>query len=970
MFRNKLNIDVETKSGADLKKAGLYKYCADAEFEILILSYSLNDAYVERFDLANGAVLPQWFIDLIIDDTCEKIAWNAMFERNAIGRHLGIVLSPVSWTCTMVKAGMMGLPMNLGEAGIALGTKSQKLLIGKSLIRKFCIPQKISKKNTKRWLTAADLPEPWAQFCDYCDEDVYTEMDVAKAMSYFTVIDREKRLYILDQQINDRGILLDPQLIQHAIEHAKTFTQALVEEAIQITGLQNPKSVKQLKEWLELEIDESIPTLSKDAVIDLIKKCEDTRIRRVLEIRQQISKTSVKKYNAMMNMIMDDNRVRGIIRFYGANKTGRFASSGVQIHNLYKNDTEKFPDLALLRLLERDGQYDNIDMAYDTAEALSQLIRTTIVPASGCILCMSDFSAIEARVLAWFAGEEWKLEVFRGHGKIYEATGANMFNVPIEKVTKGSHYRQKAKIAELACIAEGQLVLTDKGLIPIEKVTVNEKLWDGVNWINHGGVIFKGIKTVFTYDGLTATPNHLVWVERKEGPIYFSESAACGAYLTRSGNDKHAIQIDSDNKQRKIMARGLERPLRSDKMYGMQFYSMDTLLQSKIRKIERMSAMQSTATSPPMARSSINNSKTTMRKSKRQRLQKLRSAGNKISVQFYNRSRIILNKRIRITGSGFRNRSQRKQQALRAWKYSFCYASKKQSKQTNNSFTGIHSERVALRIFNSSSKITCRSITRTNNIRCQTRSTNEIQKLATNKRKARVYDIINCGPRNRFTVSNVLVHNCGYQGSIGALERMGAVKMGMKKEDLVDIVGKWRDANSKIVKFWYDVEKYAIAAVRNNKEVRLRNLRFFVEHATLFIELPSGRRLAYLKPKIVADKHGYAKLVYRGVNPKTFQWQEIPLYGGLLVENIVQATSRDILAEKMIALDDAGYDIMLHVHDEIVCEIIDDYPEEGELGFSEYKKTMMHEIMREPLSWTEGLPLNADTTVSDFYKKD
>lgn len=662
---NFLNLDIETYSEENLKKAGLHKYCAHPSFKILILCYSLNGLPVVTIDLAKGMVLPHWLIRMIIDSSTIKKAWNAAFERIALSVYLGVYLDPTSWHCTMIKAGMLGLPMGLEEAGIALNTDTKKASIGKKLIRVFSIPCKATKVNGMRTRNLPDhFPEDWEEYKKYCAIDVETEMAIGEKISFFIVPFKERLLYALDQRINDYGILTDLTLITNAIQHAKSFTGALLEEAKKITGLENPNSVKQLIEWLNLEIDEEVTTLKKDAVHELLKTIRTEDVTRVLTIRQQISKTSVKKYDAMYYGAMADGRQRGLLQFYGANRTGRWAGRRMQPQNLPQNH---LADLQLLRDLEINKQYESIDICYDTPDALSQLIRTALIAGPGKTLLMSDFAAIEARVLAWLAQEEWKLEVFRGHGKIYEATAARMFNVPIELVTKGSIYRQRGKVCELLC---------------------------------------------------------------------------------------------------------------------------------------------------------------------------------------------------------------------------------------------------------------------------------------------------------------------GYQGSVDAVLRNPANRSMGTDEEIEKYVMQWREANPNIKQYWKDVNDSAINAVKfPGVRIKLRNLTFYVEHDTLFIRLPSGRSLAYLKPvvenrqfKIKKPKEGqepyYWKdvLFYHGVNQKTRQYEKIPTYGGKLVENIVQATSRDALAEKMLAVDAAGIPIVFHVHDEIVAE--------ADENIADQVKITLDWIMQQPLSWTEGLPLKAETTISTFYKKE
>lgn len=652
-----LNLDIETFSEEDLKKCGMYKYVEHDSFEILLLSYSIDGKPVECVDLCKGEEIPAEVVEGILDDNVIKIAFNAQFERTCLSKLFNQKLRPKSWRCTMVKAGMLGLPMSLEGVGIALNTDTQKSAIGKKLIRIFCIPCKPTKANGFRKRNLPQhFPEQWAEFKDYCDIDVYSEMSVGEKISFFEVPEMEQRLYILDQEINDRGIKADKQLIEGAIKINKEYTERLIQRVIDITGIPNPKSVAQLKEWVSLEIDETVTTLKADAVIGLLKDHGNAIVQEVLQIRQQISKSSIKKYDSMLRMIGADGYIRGVLQFYGANRTGRWAGRGFQPQNLPKN---KMLDLELAREIVRRGDLDTLELVFgDVSNVLSELIRTALIATEGYELLMSDFSAIEARVIAWYAQEKWRLDVFNTHGKIYEASGANMFKVPIEQVKKGSLLRDKAKIAELAL---------------------------------------------------------------------------------------------------------------------------------------------------------------------------------------------------------------------------------------------------------------------------------------------------------------------GFQGGVNALIKMGSAKMGLSDEELPELVGKWRDANKKIVQFWYDVQAAAIECVSTGEEQRLRNLRFYMRKGIFFIGLPSGRSLAYLKPSLSVNKFGHLSLSFKGVNQKTRQWQTIPTYGGMLVENIVQGTSRDILGEKMLVVDEAGYLIRFHVHDELVPEV---ELQHDDPDYSTAVEHAINKIMSDPLSWSAGLPLGADTYCSPFYKKD
>lgn len=558
----------------------------------------------------------------------------------------------------MIKAGMFGLPMNLEGAGMALKTSTMKATVGKQLIRYFCIPCKPTAANGMRARNLPQhAPEKWAQFIDYCQVDVETEMEIDKKLASFVIPETERQLYLLDQKINDYGVMADPLLIEKAIHESQSYTVGLIEEAKQLTGIDNPKSVQQLLRWLVLEIDESVTNLKADAVHKLLQGGQSEKVQRVLKIRQQISKASVRKYAALKEFINTDSRVRGILQFYGANRTGRWAGRGPQIQNLPKNNIR---DLALARNTVRDGQHGDLEWLFtDVSDVLSQLIRTAFVAPPGKTLIMSDFSAIEARVIAWYANEKWRLDVFNTHGKIYEASGAAMFKVPIESVTKGSALRDKAKIAELAL---------------------------------------------------------------------------------------------------------------------------------------------------------------------------------------------------------------------------------------------------------------------------------------------------------------------GFAGGVNALKNMGSEKMGLRDDELPELVGRWRDADKNIVRLWGNVQDAAIECVRTGVAQKLTNalgvtLEFYMKRGMFFIRLPSGRSLAYLRPTLKPGKFGNVELSYWGVNQKTRQWEEIKTYGGKLIENIVQATARDLLAEKMLALDDAGYRIVFHVHDEIVIEV-EDY------GSADFLAECIDSIMAAPLPWSKGLPLAADSYASPFYKKD
>lgn len=646
-----ISIDIETFSSVNLTKCGVYRYCESLDFEVLLFGYSIDGGEVQVIDLACGEKIPPVIISALSDPATTKWAFNAQFERICLSRFLGFptgtYLDPSGWHCTMVWSATLGLPLSLEGVGSVLGLEKQKLQEGKNLIKYFCVPCAATKANGGR---RRNLPQhdadKWETFKVYNKRDVETEIGIQEKLSKFPVSDTEWDNYRLDQLINDRGITLDMDFVKQAIccdEVTKTRLRSLMQN---LTSLENPNSVQQMKEWLAdngLETD----TLGKAAVAELIKTAPPD-LGEVLSLRQELAKSSVKKYTAMENVVGSDGRARGLIQFYGANRTGRYAGRLVQVQNLPQNH---LPDLEDARNLIKAGLFDAVDMLYDsTSSVLSELIRTAFVPRDGSRFIVADFSAIEARIIAWFAGEKWRMEVFENGGDIYCASASQMFNVPVEKNGINGHLRQKGKIAELAL---------------------------------------------------------------------------------------------------------------------------------------------------------------------------------------------------------------------------------------------------------------------------------------------------------------------GYGGSVGALKAMGALQMGVLEEELQPLVTAWRQSNPRIVKLWWDVDKAAMTAVRQKTTTETHGIRFTYQSGMLFITLPSGRNLVYVKPRIGINQFGSDCVTYEGVGG-TKKWERIDSYGPKFVENIVQATARDILAESMLHLFASDFEIVMHVHDEVVLEV--------PIGKSSVDEVCR--IMAEKPAWGNGLLLSADGYECDFYKKD
>lgn len=645
-----LSIDLETYSDQPLAKTGVYRYVESPDFEILLFAYSVDGGSVQQIDLACGEKIPSEILSALEDETVTKWAFNANFERICLSRFLGYptgdYLEPDSWKCSMVWAAYMGLPLSLEGAGAVLGLEKQKLTEGKDLIKYFCQPCAPTKTNRQRTRNLPEhAPDKWLAFKRYNIRDVETEMSIQARLSKYPVPDGVWEEYHLDQEINDRGVGLDMELVRQAIQMDGRSRSELTQAMKELTSLDNPNSVQQMKQWLAdngMETD----TLGKKAVADLLKTAPP-ELQKVLTLRQQLAKSSVKKYQAMETAVCADGRARGMFQFYGANRTGRYAGRLIQVQNLPQNH---LPDLDTARALVRSGNTDAVEMLYDSVPlVLSELIRTAFVPKPGCRFYVADFSAIEARVIAWIAGEHWRQEVFANGGDIYCASASQMFHVPVEKHGVNGHLRQKGKIAELAL---------------------------------------------------------------------------------------------------------------------------------------------------------------------------------------------------------------------------------------------------------------------------------------------------------------------GYGGSVGALKAMGALNYGLQEEELKPLVDAWRLSNPHITKFWWDVDKAASTCVRERTATETHGIRFYYQSGMMFVVLPSGRRLVYVKPKMGLNRFGNESVTYEGIGEQK-KWLRLESYGPKFVENIVQATARDILAEAMLRLNAAGYRIVMHVHDEAVIEAPPDTSLEN-----------ICSVMGQTPAWASGLLLRADGYVCDFYKKD
>lgn len=956
-----LSIDIETFSSVNLAKSGVYRYAESPDFEILLFGYSVDGGPAQVVDFTQGEELPAEVLTALIDTAVKKWAFNCSFERTCIARYLrdrgmlgvGEFLSPTSWYCSMVWSAYMGLPLSLKGVGAVLGLEQQKMDEGKDLIRYFCCPCKPTQANGGRERNLPkDAPDKWDTFKRYNKRDVEVEMAIQQKLGKFPVPQQVWEEYRQDQEINDQGILVDRQLVQNAIAISKKCTEENLARAQAITGLENPNSPIQLKEWLTAQ-GVTVESLVKKEVQQMLDVTSGN-VHELLVLRQQLSKSSVKKYTAMVNVAGSDDRARGLFQFYGANRSGRFAGRLVQLQNLARNS---MPDLAQARQLVRQGNYAALGVLYDSVpDVLSQLIRTAFIPKPGRKFIVADFSAIECRVLAWLAGEQWVLDVFAAQGDIYCATAEKMFHVPVVKHGQNGELRQKGKQATLSCIAEGQMVLTDQGLIPIEKVTLEHRVWDGESWVKHDGIIYKGEQEVIEYEGLVATQNHLVWVEGKTRPIRFGEAAASGAHLIQTGDGGRTLRLGENNQFGETMERSMESLLCPDKMHRMRQCSMAEFAQSQIGQIEGMSEMLSAKANTVVAGQEAGGSKRPLREFARCSVPMLRGARDSIRVQECNRGGALSDWNLWCSSKKNGNRPDRHKRQLRSWESAICDKSAECQQSAEHSNYQIRPTILAILPKCRDSQIVSGRESNGDYPRCKEGCAKDAQALGTHRGTARVYDIRNAGRYHRFTVSGKLVHNCGYGGSVGALKAMGAIESGMKEDELQPLVDAWREANPNIVKFWWDVDHAAKAAVKGHTTTETHGLQFVCRSGMLFIELPSGRHLAYVLPRIGENRFGGESITYMGIGA-TKKWERIETFAGKLVENITQAVARDVLCYAMQTLRDTR--IVMHVHDELIIE-------------ADERLTLQEvcEKMGQTPPWASGLLLRADGYECQYYQKD
>ena len=800
--------------------------------------------------------------------------------------------------------------------------------------------------------------EEFARLGRYCMQDVRAEESLSSVLPELP--ENEQRLWLLDLTINDRGIRVDAPSATAILRCIDTHSADMTKEFRRLTGLDSPKQRDAtLRHLLALGVE--MDGLTKGDVEKALTTTGNEAAKRILEIRQSLSKSSTAKYQAFIDARCSDDRIRGCFMYHGAG-TGRWAGRIIQPQNFPRGS---FGDVEPCIEMFHDDDLEGIKLLYgDPMVAASTCIRSMIVPAPGHDFVCADYSSIEGRVLAWIAGEESALDVYRRGRDPYKVAAAAIYHVGYDAVAKPQ--RQIGKVAELACIAEGERVLTDRGCVPIEQVTTDDLVWDGVDWVRHEGVVCRGEKEVFEYEGLTATPDHLVWVEGEPEPLYFGVAAASGAHLLQAGDGGKPVRVDRGYIPGEKVEPIMGTLLRSGEMHSVSSSILGIPELSYDREEQGMSAVFAAAENSEVADQTPHRGEAEMHESERPGMEELRSKGDNLRLCVRDGSRIVYDTDLRPSGAEDGAGQNRQLQGVRPRKSAMGDQRAESGESSCNCPVagGAHGTMASLPQCCASAEESGHDTRR--HIRVRSRfGQGKAQELEVYCRKVRVYDIVNAGPRHRFTVSGKLVHNCGYQGGTGAFNMM-AVTYGVSvpEQEAQRIVEKWRDSRPMTTQLWRSLEDACRNAVTNPGRVtQYRDIKMVVRSRMLAIRLPSGRCLWYANPRIEAKdmKWGGTKdvIAFDGVNSTTRKWGTQYLYGGLLAENITQATARDLLVNGMFAVEAAGYPVVMHVHDEMVSEVPENFG-----SVEEYEK-----LMCTLPAWAEGLPLKAEGWRGKRYKK-
>ena len=1041
-----LILDTETRSAKDLRSCGPYVYSEDPiqyvdgqvidGFEMLMVSWQFLDKGKTRWwspldaDRSDGTLIDEFYSSLT-DPDVRKIAHNAQFDRVILSRRLqrgGVLgrnefLDPRQWIDTMAVAAVHGLPKGLdhlvkfykvggklsdGKAVIQFFNKfSNRLLLEEALskddllgelaellhvdrklsidvLRNLPAPRGFATEK-KHLLQLYDVREKWKTYRSYSIHDTDILVDVAKKLP--RIPEEEQRFWELDQEINDRGVLIDLDLAKSAYHRFQVSSEAVTNDLKKIMACENPRSIPQFKNWLGLAGVE-VSSLDK-AHVETLLLAPDTPpiVKKALEMRQTISASSTAKFTAMEDRCNHDGRARGCFQYFGAH-TGRAAGRGIQLQNLPRIPGKQVPLAEFLA--------DNPELlATASLDQVKYMLRACLIAPPGDVFSIADFSSIEARVTAWLAGEQWVLDSARAGHDLYKATWSAMAGVTVDQVTDDE--RQRGKVA---CLAEGTLVLTDRGLVEIQKVASEDLVWDGVEWVTQDGPIYMGRKEVMTYDGLTATGDHRVWIEGERRPVQLRDAATSGARLVQSGAGREALRVGDNNVRRAEVPDWVAALVCKGPVSGVRIDPLVSVEQPSDGSNPGMSVVQSTEAVAEVARSAVDSSSTTMYESERSGVPELRRSRDSVRVPVHPGSRTVDAGELGNPGQGSGDRPHRQQWSLRSRELEMGDPTGELGEPKELASIRMGSEVLALREEHGTSEVKRGRDTRADYRGSGAGSSRKAEVLEDHPTTVRVYDLLNAGPRHRFTANNVLVHNClalGYAGGVKALLRMGGDKLPIPDEFaehyrqqlveehelmrppkaqaeayrawrrwnldtefdmtvrdayLDDLKLTWRAANPSIKRFWYDVANGFKTAAFLGHQTEVGRLIFAPCEGknTCGIRLPSGRVMKYrfIRTKVEVDEDGRKRdaLVFRnGIGITVYT------HGGKLVENVVQAVARDLLRDAMLRASDAGARIVAHIHDEIVAE--------GQFDLASF--------MVDNPSWAPGLPLNASVAETSRY---